>query len=955
MKIDNLKFKETNYMKKKFMTVALGLLTLAPAALNAQDAASADEHAAGNVSTASIATVAGDELYKTVTSNFTNTLVGRLSGLIVSEGTGELGSNDARYLVRGMGSFGIGSWNTAKIFVDGFEVTPQYLSGLSPTEIESLSVLKDAAALAVYGEKGANGVILIETRRGEVGKPTINARFRSGVQLPAKINRPLDSYGYASLYNQAVSNDNGMRWTPAYSADQLEAYRSGKGTNVDWYDEALKGSGLFVDGNVAFNGGSKNARYNIDLGYLNNSGILNTSNTDRTRNLGYSKYNLRANLDFSILDIFDVRLDMGGRIEHTARPNYSISQLFTDLSRYPSNVYDVFDNEAEALYSGTAVYPNNPYASVNALGWQSYKARTLQTNFSVRERLDMVTPGLYLKQSVSFYSYTLSAYSKTRNYARWHQGATTTTDETTTITASGYGSNGLQDWKQYKLTAGYDRTFGRHAVASMLSMDVSSYKGDSHDSYRYKYNTLNLNGFVHYDYDHRYVAEFAISRYGNDAYAEGNRWSTYPALSLAWVASAEPFLRDVDFVNLLKVRASAGVAGSSESSSTGVLSSFNTSGRYLFKDFFTYSYIGAFYTGRNQGAWQTTYVPMFVPNEKAHAERSTKYNLGIDATLFHRLELSVDAYLDKRRDILVLDNSLMGYYGKQYYFSNLGKMTSWGVDLTTAYSGSCGDFDYRAYGMMTFGRNRIDEMAEVPTANDFSARTGRAYGALIGLVADGFYDINDFDAYGNLVSGATPAFGTVQPGDIRYIDLDGNNVIDQNDVTAVGRTEYPEWYYSFGGKVGYKGFDLEVLFQGAAGVSVNLLDNWDQVVAFVDNGNAFDIAKGAWAYYPTEGIDNRTHATYPRLTTQGNENNYQLSSFWVKDASYLKLRTVELGYNFSPEKLKKCGIENLRVYLNANNLFTISSLLKDYDIDPENVVSRYPMMKSFNAGVSITF
>lgn len=943
-------------MKKTFINVAcIGLLAFAPAVLHAQNESSAEVSKTERVTTDATATVSGDELYKTVTSNFTNTLTGKLSGLIVKEGTGELGSNNAQFLIRGMGSYGIGSWNTAKIFVDGFEVTSQYLSGLSPAEIETVTVLKDAAALAIYGEKGANGVISIQTKRGNIAKPTINARLRTGVQTPTKINKPLNSFDYASLYNQAVSNDNGMMWSPGYSASQLDAYKNGTGVNVDWYDEVLKSSGAFLDGDVVFNGGSKNARYNINLGYLNNKGIFNAPNTDQTKNLSYEKYNLRANLDFTILDIFDVRLDMGGRIENTKRPNYSISQLFTDLSRYPSNIYNVYDNVEEGNYSGTAVYPNNPYASVNALGWQSYKARTLQTNFSVRERLDMVTPGLYMKQSVSFYSYTLSAYSKTRNYARWHQGTTTTTDETTSITASGYGSNGMQDWKQYKFTAGYDRTFGKHGISAMLNWDVSAYKGESHDSYRYKYNTLNLNGFLHYDYAHRYVAELAFSRFGNDAYAQGNRWSTYPALSLAWVASEENFLKDNDIVNYLKLRASAGLTGSSESSTTSVLSSFNTSGRYLFKDFFTYSYIGSFYTGKNQGSWQTTYVPMFIPNEKAHAEKSMKYDLGIDATLFHGLDLSVDAYLDKRSDILTIDNSLMGYYGKQYYFSNLGKMTSYGVDLTAVYTGKCGDVDYSVNGMMSYNKNRIDDMQEVPTANAFSAKTGRAYGALIGLVADGFYDINDFDANGNLLGDVTPAFGTVQPGDIKYKDLDGNNVIDQNDVTAVGRTEYPEWYYSFGGKVGYKGFDLELQFQGAAGVSANLLDNWDQVVAFVDNGNAFDIAKGAWAYYPTEGIDNRANATYPRLTTQSNENNYQLSSFWVKDASYLKLRTVELGYNFCSEMLKKSGIENLRVYLNANNLFTISSLLKDYNIDPENVVNRYPMMKSFNAGVSITF
>ena len=319
------------------------------------------------------------------------------------------------------------------------------------------------------------------------------------------------------------------------------------------------------------------------------------------------------------------------------------------------------------------------------------------------------------------------------------------------------------------------------------------------------------------------------------------------------------------------------------------------------------------------------------------------------------LNLTVDAFLDKRSNILTLDNSKMGYYGKQYVFSNVGEMTNKGFEASAVYAGKSGDFSYRLNGMVSYAKNTIDYMAEVAPANDFSAQTGRPYGTYIGLVAERFYDVTDFDNNGDLKPGIpVPAFGSVQPGDVKYKDLDGNDVVDQNDIDQIGKSAYPEWYYSFGGKIGWKGFDLEVLFQGAAGASVNLLDNWNQTVAFINNGNAYEIAKGAWAYYPTEGIDTRATARYPRLTAQSNENNYQTSSLWIKSADYLKLRNLELGYNFNALKLQKAGIENLRIYLSGQNLLTFSGLLKNYNLDPERM-SGYPTVKSYNVGVSITF
>ena len=894
--------------------------------------------------TAAISAASGEDLAKIADVSLVNTFAGALSGLYVMQGSGEFGSNGASYRIRGIGSYGMGSASCAKIFVDGFEVNRDYMDSISPSEIETVEILKDAAALVLYGEKGANGVIRITTRRGKAGSASVRGRVRYGAQMPQSLNKPLGSADYATLYNHAWSNDNGMAWQPVYSPEQIEAYRTGRDVDVDWYGEAMRKVGHIYDADVTLSGGSEAARYNVSLDYMGSKGLLSAKDTDKSRNLGYNKFNVRANLDFKVLKIFEVRLDIGGRIEFLHRPAYSISKLFGNLARYPSNIYDVYDDGAREHYSGTAVYPDNPYASVNALGWHMTKGRSLQTNIQVKERLDMVTPGLYLEEAVSLYSRTLSTYSKTRNYARYYGGTATTTDQTTTITASGYGSAGMDDWKQGRLTAEWERSFGGHNLSAAVNWNISAYKGDG--DFSFKYNTLNLNGFLRYDYNHRYIAELGFSEFGNDAYAKGHRWAAYPALSAAWVLSNENFLKGSSAVQDLRLRASAGLSGFSDSDATSVLSGYNSAGRFLFKDYYTNSYIGTFYTGATNGTWQSTLVPMFSPNAGVHAEKSLKFNVGLDADLFGGLHVSADFFMDRRYDILTLDNSLMGYYGKQYAFSNIGRMSNRGFELQILYKGHSGDWTWQAGGNVCFARNRVDYMAEVAPANDFSAATGRPYGTIIGLVADGFYGIHDLDDDGNLVEGLpAPSFGAVQPGDVKYLDLDRNGVVDQNDVTKIGRSRIPEWTFAFGGKLSYKGFDLEVLFSGMAGVSVSLLDNWDQTVAFVDNRTVYEIARGAWVYYPTEGIDNRAAATYPRLTTRSNENNYRQSSLWVKDASFIKLRNLEIGYSFS----------RFRIFANGQNFLTISPFKWKYNLDPESVGGLYPHLASVNAGVCVNF
>lgn len=905
-------------------------------------------------STAAVSTADGPALAKNRQTNLTNSFAGQFTGLTLFQGSGEPGNDMASWLVRGIGSYGKPGYNTAKIFVDGFEVNADYIAYLSPAEIDKVSVLKDGAALSIFGDRGANGVIWIETKRGEIGPASVSASVHYGIQQATTYAKPLDSYGYATLYNQAVSNDNGS-WSPAYDAAALEAYRNGSATNVDWYDEVLRDSGYVIDGDVTFRGGTQTARYNVVLNYLNQQGLFDVSNSDSRSNRTYERYGLRANLDFTMFKFIEARVDLGGRIERGKRPNITIDDLFYNMARYPSNIYEIWDDEAHTHYSGTSTYNSNPVASINALGWRQAQSRVLQGNFQLVERLDFITEGLYLREAFSFNTYTTSGYSKTRNYARYHNGVRTTTDEDTSLQASGYGSDGMEDWKQGHISLGYDRQFGRHAVDAAVNLHFSAYNGDGIFSYQYHY--LNYNGRVNYSYDDRYVAEFGFSYFGNDAFAPGNRWSFYPSISAAWVLSNESFLRDSKVIDLLKFRLSYGRSGFADSDATSVLSGYSSNGRFLFKDYYTNSYIGSFYTGATEGVWQSSLVNMFVPNSAIHSERSNKYNIGVDASLWGKLFVTADAFLDKRTGILTLDNSIMGYYGKNNYFNNIGKMTNRGFEISALWSDQRRDWGYSVNAAVSFNRNTIDYMAEVAPAYDYNAETGRPYGTLIGLVADGFYDVSDFNDDGSLRDGLPqPMFGSVQPGDIKYLDLDNSGYVDQNDVTKIGKSPYPEWTYSVGAMFRYKGFDFSFLLDGIAGASYNLLDNSVQTMAFVDNGNVYPLARGAWAYYPEQGIDTRRTATYPRLTTQSNENNYRLSSFWVKDRDFLRVRNIELGYSFKDHpKFREAGIGEFRIYLNVTNPFTISKLMSDYDLDPELLSYRYPVLKSYNIGVSITF
>lgn len=893
-------------------------------------------------STAAVSTITGDVLYKTTVANLSNTLYGLLPGLTVSQGSGQPGYDAAALYIRGTGTY---NSESCAVFVDGFQTDFNYFQYLSPSEIESVSILKDAAALAPFGMKGANGVLWVTTKRGKEGNQKIQIQTRSGYQEPININKPLGSYEYAGLYNEAVSNDNGSIWSPAYSVAQLQDYKTGVGTNVDWYKEVLKKGTPFTSTDVSFSGGGTSARYFVMLGYMKDQGLYNVGNDDTHSNANLTNYNIRTNLDFNMLKIFEGKIDIGGSIQDRRYPNYNGNTLWSNLASYPSNIYPVKNDNG--TWTGTTTYPNNPLASIHELGYTSTHDRNLLGNFNLKEKLDFFTPGLYISEGASFNTWTRGSYNVTKDYARLIGSVSQTTNKNTNYSIyDDYGTN-QTNWNQFQGLLGYDRKFGANDLSAAINylqytqMVDANQNGTAgiNDVYGYQ----NIGGKFHITNRNRYTTDLSFAYSGSDNYAKGNRWGFYPALSVGWIISNESYLHVNKAIDFLKVRASIGKVGYDEFSK----------GRYFYQQY--YSGTGSFPIGNGTPIWRGGLQQSYVPNPDIFAEQSIKYNIGVDAKLIKKLELTLDAFVDKRSGIVTMDNSLMGVFGATPSYRNIGKVTSKGIDASINYSNIIQGFKYNIGGLASFNSNKIDYMAEIPPVSPKASLTGNPIGSTFGYQANGFYDVADFNTDGSLKSTLpTPSFGTVQPGDIKYADKNGDKIIDQADLVKVGKTYLPTFVYSFNIGASYKGIDLRILFQGASGRTINLLDVSSQTVAFVNNGNAYSIAEGRWAYFPSQGIDTRANAKYPRLTTVANSNNYINSTLWMKNADFLRLRNVEIGYTLPESLQKKLRLSNARIFVNGINLLTWSSLLKDYNIDPETN-SGYPALKSYNTGISVNF
>lgn len=885
--------------------------------------------------TSSMSTVSSVDMRKTHTSTLSNTLFGRLPGVAALHTAGAPGYDEASLFIRGRHTL---QDNGYLVLLDGFQV--EGFNQISVDEIESVSVLKDAAALALYGIKGANGAILITTKRGQASdKVNIGFNARYGYQTPTQLPEFAGSYDYARLYNEARVNDGQQ---PLYTESQLNGYRDGTDPylypNVNWYDQILRKGSPIQDYSLSFNGGGETAKYFVLLGYMENQGLYDNTDQKRNSNIDFERINFRANVDIDVTKNLSVYAGLGGTIEDRMFPPISTESLWQSMATYAPNLYPV--RTPGGKLTGTAAFPNNPVGSVLEKGFDSRHNRNVQATVRINEKLDLITKGLNAFATISYNSVFTSSYSKTRSYAYYEPIRTLSsagadsvyyllrsTDTDLTVNARGSSSENSRTNVQAGLD--YSRVFDQHEVSALVMFHQDAYSIMGNQS---SYAFQNLMGRINYGFKQKYFAEVAFSYSGTDNYAPGKRFGFFPAVSAGWLVHKENFWNENSVVNYLKLRASAGLTGNDRNPN-----------RFGYNQYWGPAASQGYYFGTGQN-FSDGLIELGIANPNVTWEKALSYNFGIETSMLNnKLSLTADVFYENRYDILVnMGNttpSLGGFTSAS--IENRGEVHNYGTEISAMFKNKAGSFSYFIGGQFAFARNRIIENYEVPRKEAYSSRKNNPVGQYFGLEAVGFFkDAND------IAVSPVQTFSTVQPGDLKYKDQNGDNIIDINDEVPIGRQSYPEISYALNAGVAYRGFDLEFLFQGTGNRSV-YLDGY-MFWPFLNNANITPWAvDGHWT------PETHASATFPRLSAEPNANNYRASTFWVRNVSMISLRNIELGYTLNNNLFPRTRIENMRIYVSALNPFRWDNLA--VDTDPETLGRGYPVLKTYTVGLNLNF
>ncbi|WP_212005976.1 TonB-dependent receptor [Chitinophaga sp. HK235] len=881
--------------------------------------------------TGAIASISTKELVQSPVSNLTNALAGRLPGLITTQRSGEPGVDASNLYIRGVGTL---NGTSPIIMVDGIERPMDYVD---PNDIENLTILKDAAATAVLGMRGANGAILITTKRGKAGPPSVNFRASTGITEATRLPQYLGSYDYASLLNEALKNDGAQ---PAFTTAQLEGYKSGKLPNTDYYKFIMKPSTV-AQGNLNVSGGNNIARYFISAGYNVQDGLYahTTENQDGyTGNNNMKRYNLRANVDVDITPTLAARVDIAGIMTDRRDGNNSASTIM-NLANRMAPIYPIVNPDGSLWGNGT--FQSNILGELSQKGYRRWYNNTVQGTFALTRKLDIITKNLTAKVSFSYDNTNSPSASYTRNYAVFEplydaQGNITSykqSGQDTKIDPNGSFSGGSANRSTYfEATANWNRQFGKHEATAMLLWNRRL--NESNSSIPRAYQSLLFRGT--YNYMQKYLLEISASYQGSENFPKESRYGIFPSVSAGWVLSEESFIKDnVSAISFLKIRGSYGEVGNDQAGSD----------RFLW--FTSWGGGDPYYFGTNASqanGWKQGPIG----NPGVTWERGRQANAGIEARFWKNLlGISLDLFTQRRSKILIRRNTLSDVFGQDIKAQNIGIVDNKGFELELSHENTIGRVRYFFKPNVTFARNNIVYQDEVAQAYPWMKRTGHPIGTKFGLISEGFFkDQQDVD------NSPFQNFSAYGPGDFKYKKLTGKeyDFIQSNfDETAIGYARTPE--IMFGATLGadYKGFDISLLFQGAAHTDVML--NNEAVYEFFQGGKVKPFHLGRWT------PETAATATYPRLHSNTNGNNHRASSFWVKDASYLRLKNAEIGYQLPKTWIKPIGLSYVRIYANGMNLFTWDKL-KDYQVDPEigdGNGAMYPIQRIWNFGIDVRF
>lgn len=906
-----------------------------------------------------ISQVSSKELLASPAANVSQAIAGKIPGVITTQTSGAPGQDDTKINIRGRATFaGDGS---PLILVDGVERT---FSQIAPDDIETISVLKDASATAVYGVRGANGVMLITTKRGRDQKPEVNLTANWQIQSPTRSDTYLDSYQSVVLLEEALKND-GL--PSQFSANDIEMYRKSAAgelsgldamlyPNVDWYDEVLKKSAPAQRYNVSVRGGTKRMRYYASAELYDQKGLIKELSQDMYGNSSspsYRRYAFRANMDLFLTKDLTFSVNFGTRFEERRGSNTSesstFSQTFYELNHTPGWLfpvsYEVQNGEsAKTLYGGSSQYQSNIVAALAKGGYYRATNTINETNFVLDYKMDWLTKGLSAKGMVSF---DYDSYYKKMFKADFATYELNDRDNYESMDAyNQFNSDGELAYSKensttYKLymeaQVNYARQFGKHDVTAMVLYNQNDYRYNSELAKRYQ----GLVGRVTYGYDDRYLAEFNAGYNGSENFLQGKRFGFFPAVSLGWRISNEEFMAGTaQWLNNLKIRASYGEVGNDIYTVNG------TAQRFLYEEKWS-QVSNAYYFGSSgkTGIYESQYPNLGVTWERAH-----KYNVGLEFGLWNGLlNGNVDVFYEKRNDILTSYLTRPQWVGVALAAGNLGETKNSGYEIELKHNNRINeDLSYNVGLTYSHARNEIISMDEPELKTAYRKREGNPISQYFGLIAEGFVTQADLDNPDFPVS----TFGTVKVGDLKYKDANGDGFIDDRDESRIGYSDIPENTYALSLGVNYKGWGFSVMFQGVDHVSRYY--DAEAMYAFVSGGKVKEHHLERWNPAQSEAY-NLQHANYPLLHYDNyGDHNQRTNSFFLKNGSFVRLKNIELSYTLPENWSKVAGMSNCRLYVNANNLITWDHL--NNLTDPEsNGSNRYPIMKTVNFGVNIKF
>lgn len=897
-------------------------------------------------STAAVSTAYNEEMNKRSSHNISNSLYGHGLGLMTLQNATSTGlTANPTFYVRGLQSL---SSSTPLVLVDGLE---RDMSFVTPEEVESVSILKDAAAVALYGYKGVNGAILVTTKRGNYNTREIKFTYDHIINTQSRRPEFVDAATYASAVNEARGYE-GL--SPRYADAEIAAFRRVPGSlqnlypylypDVDWIDETFKDRGVSNKYTIEFRGGGAKFRYYTMANLLTDKGFVKEPNMNdgySTQNM-YSRANLRTNLDIDLTETTKLRLNLLGTLSESRVPGATVS-LWDMIYTIPAAAFPIHTEDGS--WGGSTTWPgtSNPVAQSQGAAYSKGHSRSLFADLTLSQDLSGLLKGLGANFRLAYdnYSNILEDHSKTYAYAGY---ATSWTDNGPfySMISGGESSEmgtgaGINNWARQFNFAGsidYNRTFNKWDVFSQMKWDYEYRDSFGLNTTIYR---QNVSWYNHVGFNNRYYMDLALVGSASSLLAPGHKWAFSPTISAAWVLSEEKWLKDLSWLNFFKLRASFGVINVDYLPKDGINAVYD-----YWDQIYTTTGTQYKFNSSYDSEFGSTIIGRLATVNSTH-EKAYKYNAGIDATLFNSLNLTAEGYYQRRKDIWVSsEGKYTDVLGMDAPFENAGIVDSYGVEVGLDYTKRFGDVVLNFGGNFAWNRNEIKEQLEEPRLYKNLEQTGTRLGQVFGMVAEGFFKDAD-----DIKNSTKQNFSTVVPGDIKYKDVNGDGIIDSNDKTAIGySTLSPEIYYSFHLGAEWKGLGVDVMFQGTGNYSA-LLNTKSMFWPLINNTTVSN------HYYENRWTPDNPNAKYPRLSSQSNANNYQANTIWLADRSFLKLRNAEVYYKFPKNLMKKTKVlGSAKLYVRGTDLFCFDHI----DVaDPECYGASTPLNKSIVVGVTIGF